>query len=359
MATYKVLQDIEAEDKFLGPLTLKQFIFLAITVLSGYLCFFFLTKHLWYLAIPLIPLILVCGFLAFPWGRDQPTEVWLLAKIRFFIKPRRRIWDQSGMQELVRITAPKHVEENTSDNLSQTEVKSRLKALAETIDSRGWAVKNVTVDEYARAGQPAVSNSDRLVDISTLPQVATTTLDPAAGDDIFDSPLASQVAAQITQSDDQHKLATYDRLDEIREKQATGTPENTPNFWFMNQQSAAPGMASFGTQTVPSTDSQLLPQNLRKPFPVNSEDSQVLQKIHSNQAQSHQSFRNHKSVSPTVARPAHTANASPVTAAPDAATIELARNNDQVVSNLARETNRLHPQTGGQSDDDEVIITLH
>lgn len=25
MATYKVLQDIEAEDKLLGPLTLKQF----------------------------------------------------------------------------------------------------------------------------------------------------------------------------------------------------------------------------------------------------------------------------------------------------------------------------------------------
>ncbi len=40
MATYKVIQDIEAEDKFLGPLTLKQFIFGAAAVFFGYLSLF-------------------------------------------------------------------------------------------------------------------------------------------------------------------------------------------------------------------------------------------------------------------------------------------------------------------------------
>src|SRR5882762_7603529 len=110
MATYKVIQDIEAEDKFVGPLTLKQFIIAAVGAVSIYVTFLLVTKHLWFVSVPLWPLIVVCGFLAFPWGRQQPTEIWLLAKIRFFLKPKLRLWDQSGREELVTITVPKKVE---------------------------------------------------------------------------------------------------------------------------------------------------------------------------------------------------------------------------------------------------------
>ena len=39
MATYKVIQDIEAEDKLVGPLTLKQFIYAGISALCLYICF--------------------------------------------------------------------------------------------------------------------------------------------------------------------------------------------------------------------------------------------------------------------------------------------------------------------------------
>ena len=44
MATYKVIQDIEAEDKFLGPLTLKQFIFGAGGAFFAWLNFFAFTR---------------------------------------------------------------------------------------------------------------------------------------------------------------------------------------------------------------------------------------------------------------------------------------------------------------------------
>ena len=44
MATYKVLQDIEAEDKLLGPLTLRQFVYGAIAVICLYLSYFLTTK---------------------------------------------------------------------------------------------------------------------------------------------------------------------------------------------------------------------------------------------------------------------------------------------------------------------------
>ncbi len=47
---------------------------------------------------------------------------------------------------MVTVTAP-HTEEHVfTDGLSSVEIKSRLKALASTIDSRGWAVKNVAID---------------------------------------------------------------------------------------------------------------------------------------------------------------------------------------------------------------------
>ncbi len=39
MATYKVIQDIEAEDHILGPLSLRQFIFALVSIFMFYLCF--------------------------------------------------------------------------------------------------------------------------------------------------------------------------------------------------------------------------------------------------------------------------------------------------------------------------------
>src|ERR1700722_15482071 len=101
MATYKVIQDIEAEDKLLGPLTLRQFVYAGIALLSGYLGFLAASKGAPFMLGIFVPITLISGFFAFPWGRDQPTEIWALAKIRFFLKPRKRIWDQSGVRELV------------------------------------------------------------------------------------------------------------------------------------------------------------------------------------------------------------------------------------------------------------------
>src|ERR1700689_4826621 len=135
MATYKVIQDIEAEDKILGPLTFRQFVYGLIAAFFCYICVICVTKGAAFLLVFFLPPALFTGFFAFPFGRDQPTEVWALAKIRFFLKPHRRTWDQSGVKELVTITVPKKVERILTNGLSQNEVQSRLKTLANTIDS--------------------------------------------------------------------------------------------------------------------------------------------------------------------------------------------------------------------------------
>ncbi|MEI6481234.1 MAG: PrgI family protein [Candidatus Saccharibacteria bacterium] len=354
MATYKVIQDIEAEDKFLGPLTLKQCIFAAIMIVSIYLSFLLLTKGVWVLVFPFIPVIIVTGFLAFPWGKDQTTEVWLLAKIRFYFKPRKRIWNQSGMQELVKITAPVKIEEYLSDNLSQTEVKSRLKALAETIDSRGWAVKNVDVATFQQNDQ---SQSDRLVEASQLPKTVSP-FEEAVNDDIFSSTRADQLQSQIAESRELHKSDAVDHMKQIMNQNATSGSRDESSmpadFWFMNEPApAAEGMATFGTQmTHPAAKEPVLsPTFSSQPAAVSQDEKALLNELHASNDRSKQVFRNHRSIQPG------TANSQPqsVTAAPDPATIELARNNDRVVSSLARESNQIHRQ----DENSEVVISLH
>ena len=173
MATYKVLQDIEAEDKLFGPFTLKQFIFGGITVVLGFIGFrIVIAGAPMFITIPILlvmlPFFLLFGFLAAPIGRDQSTETWLLARLRFLFKPRTRIWNQDGIKELVTITVPKKIERVYTKDFTQDEVRSRLKALANTVDSRGWAVKNVNANLFNQPDYVQVSagESDRLVDPS-------------------------------------------------------------------------------------------------------------------------------------------------------------------------------------------------
>src|SRR3972149_2513221 len=135
MATYKVIQDVEAEDKLLGPLTLKGFIY---AIIAGVLAFLSVRLAMagslgdfrWAVILLMLPRMVLFGILAAPIGKDQPTEVWLLSHLRFFLQNRSRVWDQSGQSFSVIITAPKKVEKQLTKNLTQTEVKSRLKALA-------------------------------------------------------------------------------------------------------------------------------------------------------------------------------------------------------------------------------------
>ncbi len=346
MATYKVLQDIEAEDKFLGPLTLKQFIFVAITLLCLYISFFSLSRGFGWVALILLPIELVLGFLGIPWGRDQPTEVWLLAKLRFYFKPRRRIWDQTGLQELVKITVPKKVEQYTSDNLSQTEVKSRLRALADTIDSRGWIIKNVNVNMFNQPAYGAAGASDRLVSLDAVAQTETDATASAA-DDIFDNTRAAQIGSQISESTQKHR---NDIVTQVKTA-ANPTPTPQPDLWFMNTSSAPENVVRPGS----ATNSDELPSTFKQPDTLSPSDQALLTRIHQEKMREHQAFNHRKHVDPMRATQLPIPPAQTMTTTPNPATIELARNNDRTVESLSREANKSLPT----QDDDEVVISLH
>lgn len=203
MATYKVIQDVEAEDKILGPLTLKQLIFAIIVVGFGFGAFRVVTiTGSIFSAIPFLPFMLFFGILAAPLGKNQPTEVWLAAQIHFFTKPKVRLWDQNDLKEVVHITVPKKEQKIYTDGLNQKQVKSRLSALASTLDSHGWAVKNIDLNTPT-SGYNQPSTDDRLIGTPNIQQVP----EEPVGADIFapSTNEAREFDIMLNQSDVEHR----------------------------------------------------------------------------------------------------------------------------------------------------------
>ncbi len=208
MATYKVIQDIEAEDHILGPFTFRQFMYLLVAIFFAYLTFLALTKRVYFLLLMFLPPTAFFSFIAFPFIKDQPTEIWAIAKISFLIRPRKRIWDQFGIKNLVEITVPKKDNKNIVKDLNQTEIRNRLRRLSETIDSRGWAIKNIDYNPQVIDVYGTNSNTERLIDPSSQMLIQPTESTPEEEYDLFDpstSQTASQIENVVNQKTSEHK----------------------------------------------------------------------------------------------------------------------------------------------------------
>ena len=142
MAVYKVPQDVEADDKLLGPFSFKQFVFLIVAV--GMIALAWgLFSVLPPLAIIPVPIALFFGALALPLRKDQPMEVYLAAVISFMLKPKQRLWRADGIERMVEVIAPRVEEKQYGKGYDQAEVNRRLSYLATLVDTHGWSVRGV------------------------------------------------------------------------------------------------------------------------------------------------------------------------------------------------------------------------
>ena len=168
MSVYKVPQDVEADDKLLGPFNFRQFIYLIIVAGCIALDIFLWGIFPGLIILPL-PIIIFFGALALPLRKDQPMETYLAAVVSFYLKPNKRFWQPDGVEHLIQISAPVNREEHLTKELSQNEASRRLSYLADIVDTEGWAIKhsiapvNTTVrEEYsneARAAEDMFENS--------------------------------------------------------------------------------------------------------------------------------------------------------------------------------------------------------
>ena len=140
MAQYKVPQDVEADDKLLGPFSFRQFVYLLIA--GGLIALAVGLFNLFPLLtiIPLPPALLFIA-LALPLKKDQPMETYLAAVVSYYLKPRTRLWTPGQRESTINITAPKIVEESRARDITEEEADHRLSFLADIVDTGGYAIK--------------------------------------------------------------------------------------------------------------------------------------------------------------------------------------------------------------------------
>lgn len=127
---FKIPQNVQREDKIVGPLTLKQLIICGIGFAVAYAIYTSLAKlYIWITWFPPVAVVaLVTVAFAFIRPLDLSFGRWILLWIEFSIMPRRRFWIQSSGEAFAPvITGPK--------TKGKAELKAEAKA-EEMVDKR-------------------------------------------------------------------------------------------------------------------------------------------------------------------------------------------------------------------------------
>ena len=140
MAQYKVPQDVEADDKLIGPFSFRQFVYLLVA--AGLIALAVGLFQLFpLLAIIPIPFAFFFLALALPLKKDQPMETYLAALVSYYLKPRTKKWMSGQRESTILITAPKIVEDKRTRDITGEEATHRLSFLADIVDTEGLAIK--------------------------------------------------------------------------------------------------------------------------------------------------------------------------------------------------------------------------
>lgn len=349
MAVYKVAQDVEADDKLLGPFTARQFIYLIIVALAGMIAYF-LSRILLPLMIIPLPVIVFFGALALPLRKDQPMETYLAAMISFNLKPRKRFWMPDGIESLVDIIAPRVEEVQRTKSFGQDEAMQRLSYLADIVDTEGWAVR------HAIAGDGGTS---MISDVYNTAQATEDVLDA-------NSAVGESLDSMIAQADQRRRQDMIDRMHNPVAP-APAPPVAPPVVQQPTYAPPAPYPQAVAT-VPPALPPQQQLQTYQQPAPQPQQATQEPSDIHFNpyptihqsviqplaSDDQVQSVVSQPAQQPTVTPPVQDSNESTSenTVSPDI--IKLVNNPDLSIETIAREAHRIKEKDQG----DEVVISL-
>lgn len=326
MATYKVPQDVEADDKLIGPFSFRQFIYLIIVALAGAMAWGLSNIFIGLAVIPL-PIILLFGALALPLRKDQPMEIYLAAIISFYLKPHKRLWDPDGVESLIEITAPKIVEQQRSKNISQEDAEQRFSYLAGIVDSGGWAIRG----SGTQAPQNTILNNDVL-------------LEAQGAEDVLDASnsVAQTFNTMINRESDRIRQEAIDRMHQTTP--AIQQPVVAPP---VQQTPVNPASVYSVPGPVQAVEPEQAP--MFNPYPTNIQQT-VIQPINDTLHSTQQPEE------PGLHIP--TEQTSPTTSdKPVSADImNLANNTDLSIETIAREAHRIQEKEADLSE--EVVISL-
>ena len=130
---FKVPQNIDLEDKIVGPLTLIQFLYIISGGIIIYLLFLTLgsTFFFWVLSIPIAAIAISLAFLKI---QDQPLSHFIKAGLMYLSRPKTRIWQRHGVNISAIKAAPVKKEGSTTLPKKKIE-KSELEKIAQVLDT--------------------------------------------------------------------------------------------------------------------------------------------------------------------------------------------------------------------------------
>lgn len=203
MGQYKVPQDVEAEDKLLGPLSLRQFIYAIIALVWGALMWVVFKN------IPIIAIILILPisgvFLALAFGRKegQSFENYFLALVRFMVLPRKRFWMKDTSIVIVK-EAPPPPKKEADFERDPRQVRGQLQQLALILETQGNVPKDPNIQLYDASSQ-AAQMSQRIISppapkaasqpLPAMPEDITAPIPTGASAAVPTAPSVSQIAA--------------------------------------------------------------------------------------------------------------------------------------------------------------------
>lgn len=307
MAQYKVPQDVEADDKLLGPFNFRQFIYLLIVAALIALAWA-LFQLFPLLAIFPLPFAFFLLILALPLRKDQPMETYIAALISFYTKPNKRFWFPGQRESTITITAPKIVEKVLTKNLSEEEAGRRLSFLANIVDSEGYSIK-----EGFTTPSSSPVRDEFIAEAESTP-------------DIFENYQSTQVATDLSSEADRHRA-------EVIQQMRAAIAANSP---------IAPTSLEVPERPTPTFN----PANLAQDKPASITDPAYL-------APSQQDIV----VRPEPPKSAPETKPQPIPEDTRSRLVELSKNNDFTVATIAKEANRKPKKH--LTDKDEVYISLH
>jgi len=162
MGQYKVPQDVEAEDKLLGPLSLRQLIYVVIAILWAALMWRILIFNVVVTVAAILPVSGLFLLLGFGRRQEQSFENYFIAYVQFLFVPRTRVWSKDLSQdELI-----KQSEVVTEIFLDKSVSRGSLRQLSLIMDTHG-AQKDPTVQLPDNTNEAALYGQ-RIIDPSMV-----------------------------------------------------------------------------------------------------------------------------------------------------------------------------------------------
>ncbi|MBI2589855.1 PrgI family protein [Candidatus Berkelbacteria bacterium] len=155
---YRVPQNIDMEDRIIGPLTMAQFVYLMLGGMIIYVSYLlFIPPVFFAIAFGVGILTLSMTFLKI---QDQPFPKFIAATLLYLVKPKQRTWQKDPTLQHMKVIEKTATTPEQKSVPGQTVTKIELNDLSQLLDTGG------RIEPQKLQTQPALEEKSKKIDTS-------------------------------------------------------------------------------------------------------------------------------------------------------------------------------------------------